>query len=1220
MINTNKILIVMIVACLAMPFVSYQQPVKADISMSNVYAQYHLNSSAGTNALDSSGNWRNGTTSGAPTWVAGKLNNCLSFNGASQHINCSDIASFERTDSFSFEFWVNTSFTAATQQIISRMDDIIYKGYEIYLTAGNVVNVVLINSVTNYIHVRTNTTMMLTNWSHVVVTYDGSNDWTGIKVYVNGTSQPLAMVKNNLAGTIIISTQSLLIGKSDTLNYWFNGKLDEIVIYNKVLSQSEVDFRYNSSYGRETMSSGSYLPTGPTTPSSDFFYPTDLSTNVDILPIAIARINTTGSNYTANWYWDDTGTSSYKYFGTNSSIPKSWYDTKWHKRMWITINNAYISADCSNVPLGLHLNATVAANCTANGSDLRFIATDNNTNFSYEIELINSTDIYVWILFPTVYTAVPTGFWVYFNNTAAVNSVQNPNNVWQDYGGVYHMNETGFLWDSSGNSISSPVHNNSIDYFGTKTNLPSINKSGMFGNATWFDGTGYNFGSIFGQSGGDVSIEGWLTVNVLWGHSIAAGAPSLVGTMTKVGEGGGYSLSFNDEPSGMFWIVGNLGSLHAQVTSNFTNPTHFQYFWGAIYEPPALNIANFSCGNYVYKSASSATDPGNFYYADGTFVIGRNLTGTIDEVRVVSGGTATQARTQFTDARRNATYLNLNQTDFFHQNVSQDIGTYTYNATYYQYCSNVTKQSTSYQMMINSTDYYSGESSADAITFTTLTVNPPTAPTALKYNTTCINVTWTNFTAPAGCTGNISALVKYSDTGYPANIGAGYTLYNGSAFNNASLKNCTIDTPYYFSLWTVYEKYGLILYSASYATASEMTTGGLFNVTIRWECNQTLVTHTELLGNATIIMKYWNGQTILVYDNITSNHFQINTTITPDVITLIFNNMSRSITPWPGQLDVTFYVCCEEECKYCGANNYTDYQFIYTFSFVDQTPVQTFLTSNTTKFYIYLYNSTGIRFYIDQNYLSVSQTVVSTLEYGKVYYCGIECDNSNISFLGPFTPLTNLNIQVIIPPEGITIYNIYSFVNVSSSNSSQGIWVNYTDWSFGTNSVTVTFYNYSNSSHPEVKNYSFATNSNNNQWLVGDGANLNSVYFVTVEINHDYFTKNQTMKFSIFGWSFSPKYYADWINGVFISVLGICPLSPVSWTQMITFIVFFLCLISFGPLYQEIGVVFASIILIVMEAVVLDDIAIRGLVIAFAIFSIIFAMIVYIRRKKNEPY
>ena len=300
------------------PLLENQNFVKGDfnpqIPMSNVYAWYHLNSSSGTNVLDSSGNWRNGTTLNYVSWVSAKLNNGLRFNGFNQSVNCSNIASFERTDTFSFEFWTNCSeLSNPVFQVISKLDDVAYRGYEIYTTTfggGNDVNFVLINALTNYLHVRTNTSLPTGEWNHVVVTYDGSSDWKGVKIYFNGTEQPLFITQNNLAGTIVIPSQSLSIGKSDSLGNYYNGTLDETVIYNKVLSQADVTFRYNLGVGTELMSRN---------PTASIIYPLNNSQGVRLSPTCNVTISDDVSGSMIVTFYENT-TGGWVLRQTNNSV------------------------------------------------------------------------------------------------------------------------------------------------------------------------------------------------------------------------------------------------------------------------------------------------------------------------------------------------------------------------------------------------------------------------------------------------------------------------------------------------------------------------------------------------------------------------------------------------------------------------------------------------------------------------------------------------------------------------------------------------------------------------------------------------------------------------------------------------------------------------------------------------------------------------------------
>jgi hypothetical protein len=226
------------------------------------YAWYHLNESSGTTATDSSGNGRDGTLINSPTWVAGKLNNAIQF-AVTQYINLGNIAAFERTDVFSCEAWIYSTDLSVNRGIVSKLETAPnYKGWSFVILSTGKLRVQLISAyATNALLVQGSTTLLINNWYHVVMTYDGSSSPTGIKMYVNGVLQTNTTDQNNLSASIV-TTNPLYIGMGSNGGVSFLGKIDEVVIYNKVLDLVEISYRYNSSSGIETMPNN-YAITNP---------------------------------------------------------------------------------------------------------------------------------------------------------------------------------------------------------------------------------------------------------------------------------------------------------------------------------------------------------------------------------------------------------------------------------------------------------------------------------------------------------------------------------------------------------------------------------------------------------------------------------------------------------------------------------------------------------------------------------------------------------------------------------------------------------------------------------------------------------------------------------------------------------------------------------------------------------------------------------------------
>ena len=266
----------------------------------HVYAHYKLNSVAGIVASDSSGNGRDGTLINMEggDWVAGKLNNCLRFNEGStdEYVTCGNIASFERTDSFSIECWVKILGSPLSSNIeVFTKHDAVYKGWQLQIS-GDYALINIANSGSNRIRVHGSTNMKDGNWHHVIATYDGSSTAAGVRIYVDGSLETMTVLQNNLTLTVLNAGNVHM--SVNNANHYVNGYLDELVIYDTEITSTDVSFRWNSGNGRENFT----LP------------PPTLSN-----PIPID--GATGISYNQNLDWDSDGVKWDIYFGTGSPPP-----------------------------------------------------------------------------------------------------------------------------------------------------------------------------------------------------------------------------------------------------------------------------------------------------------------------------------------------------------------------------------------------------------------------------------------------------------------------------------------------------------------------------------------------------------------------------------------------------------------------------------------------------------------------------------------------------------------------------------------------------------------------------------------------------------------------------------------------------------------------------------------------------------------------------------
>lgn len=189
--------------------------------------------------VDSSGNSNTGqlvamSTTTSP--VPGKIGGAMKFNGSSQYVTISDSSSLKPTQ-ISFGGWVNKTSRTANSVPIGKIT-LGTNGYMIYAEdASDFTMKCFIYGLTpNQVVFPGNAP--LGSWNHYMCTYDGAT----IKGYRNG----VLVVSTSVTGSISHSTVSLQIGKYSTNPQYFSGLLDDVRIYNRALSATEIKQLYNS--------------------------------------------------------------------------------------------------------------------------------------------------------------------------------------------------------------------------------------------------------------------------------------------------------------------------------------------------------------------------------------------------------------------------------------------------------------------------------------------------------------------------------------------------------------------------------------------------------------------------------------------------------------------------------------------------------------------------------------------------------------------------------------------------------------------------------------------------------------------------------------------------------------------------------------------------------------------------------------------------------------
>ena len=163
--------------------------------------------------------------------------NALKLNGSTRFKT--DVSpQLEFDQPFSFATWLK--FGGSGGAIISKMDDrASYRGFDFWIQGSNIGTHIVNTWSSNALKVVSKDSLKKGEWQHVVLTYDGSHQASGIKIYINGKLSENSVEANSLTATIK-TDQPFRIGSRSTGSV-FKGEIDDLRIYNRALSDHEID-------------------------------------------------------------------------------------------------------------------------------------------------------------------------------------------------------------------------------------------------------------------------------------------------------------------------------------------------------------------------------------------------------------------------------------------------------------------------------------------------------------------------------------------------------------------------------------------------------------------------------------------------------------------------------------------------------------------------------------------------------------------------------------------------------------------------------------------------------------------------------------------------------------------------------------------------------------------------------------------------------------------
>lgn len=206
-------------------------------------ARYRIDDRTGTSLPNSAAGYSEpGSAPLSLQSVAGVRGNAIQLNGDAA-LTLGGTGRIGRHLPHTVGMWIFDERIDDEQMVVfhgSAGTDVGFHGGDVTIKSGRLMARMYRHWPGNAIAVETKHRIRAKEWTHIAVTYDGSSNASGYRIYINGIPQETTVIRDHIwKGT---GTHAINVGERFRERGFRGGKVDEIEVYNRALTPTEVSW------------------------------------------------------------------------------------------------------------------------------------------------------------------------------------------------------------------------------------------------------------------------------------------------------------------------------------------------------------------------------------------------------------------------------------------------------------------------------------------------------------------------------------------------------------------------------------------------------------------------------------------------------------------------------------------------------------------------------------------------------------------------------------------------------------------------------------------------------------------------------------------------------------------------------------------------------------------------------------------------------------------